>query len=50
MDLTKMSIKKLLSLVKEIQTGGVGMKEVYLLRDIALELQKRGYGNGKANG
>ena len=41
MNLKALSIKKLRQLIAEIKLGGVGMKDLYLIRNIENEIVRR---------
>ena len=41
MNLKAMSIKKLRQLIAEIKLGGMGMKDLYLIRSIENEITRR---------
>ena len=41
MNLKSMSIKKLRQLIVELNLGGVGMKDLYLIRSIKNEITRR---------
>ena len=41
MNLKSMSIKKLRQLIVELNLGGVGMKDLYLIRSIKNEIARR---------
>ena len=41
MNLKSMSIKKLRQLIVELNLGGVGMKDLYLIRSIENEITRR---------
>ena len=41
MNLKAMSIKKLRQLIVELNLGGVGMKDLYLIRSIENEITRR---------